>query len=60
MLDELQVKFTMSQGKDNVVVNWLSSDHDLVKCLFRQLLQGLEYLHKNEIIHRWDGQHHLA
>lgn len=36
MLDELQVKFTLSQ----------------VKCLFRQLLEGLDHLHKNDIIHR--------
>lgn len=37
MLDELHVKFSMSE----------------VKCLFRQLLEGLEYLHKNGIIHRY-------
>ena len=24
-----------------------------VKCLFRQLLEGLDYLHRNEIIHRY-------
>lgn len=36
MLDELNVKFTMSQ----------------VKCLFRQVLEGIDYLHRNDIIHR--------
>ncbi|KAI4086559.1 MAG: hypothetical protein LQ344_007462 [Seirophora lacunosa] len=36
LLDELRVKFTMSQ----------------IKCLFRQLLLGLDYLHSNDIIHR--------
>ncbi|KAL8901090.1 MAG: hypothetical protein Q9207_005377 [Kuettlingeria erythrocarpa] len=36
LLDELRVEFTMSQ----------------VKCLFRQLLLGLEYLHRNDILHR--------
>lgn len=36
MLDELNVKFTMSQ----------------VKCLFRQVLEGVDYLHRNDIIHR--------
>ncbi|MCJ1382109.1 hypothetical protein MMC17_005221 [Xylographa soralifera] len=36
LLDELNVQFTLSQ----------------VKCLFRQLLEGLDYLHKNDIIHR--------
>lgn len=35
-MDELKVKFTLSQ----------------VKCLARQLLEGLEYLHRNDIIHR--------
>jgi hypothetical protein len=24
----------------------------VVKCLFRQVLEGVEYLHKNDIIHR--------
>ncbi|MCJ1388011.1 hypothetical protein MMC18_000855 [Xylographa bjoerkii] len=36
LLDELNVQFSLSQ----------------VKCLFRQLLGGLDYLHKNDIIHR--------
>lgn len=35
-MDELKVQFTLSQ----------------VKCLARQLLEGLEYLHRNDIIHR--------
>lgn len=25
----------------------------VVKCLFRQLLDGLDHLHKNDIIHRY-------
>ncbi|KAL8645697.1 MAG: hypothetical protein Q9210_006565, partial [Variospora velana] len=36
LLDEIRVKFTMSQ----------------IKCLFRQLLSGLDYLHSNDIVHR--------
>ncbi|MCJ1287089.1 hypothetical protein MMC26_006437 [Xylographa opegraphella] len=36
LLDELNVRFSLSQ----------------VKCLFRQLLEGLDHLHKNDIIHR--------
>lgn len=36
MVDELKVKFTLSQ----------------VKCLFRQVLEGISYLHMNDIIHR--------
>ncbi|KAF2812069.1 Pkinase-domain-containing protein [Mytilinidion resinicola] len=36
LMDELKVKFTLSQ----------------VKCLARQLLEGLEYIHRNDIIHR--------
>ncbi|KAL8729167.1 MAG: hypothetical protein Q9166_004906 [cf. Caloplaca sp. 2 TL-2023] len=36
LLDELRVKFTMSQ----------------TKCLSRQLLLALEYLHKSDIVHR--------
>ncbi|KAA6411643.1 MAG: cyclin-dependent kinase 10-like [Lasallia pustulata] len=36
LLDELRVKFSLSQ----------------VKCLFRQLLEGIDHLHKNDIIHR--------
>ncbi|KZF19046.1 Pkinase-domain-containing protein [Xylona heveae TC161] len=36
LLDEQKVKFTMGQ----------------VKCLFRQVLEGIEYLHRNDIIHR--------
>lgn len=35
-MDELKVRFTLSQ----------------VKCLAQQLLEGLEYLHRNDIIHR--------
>ncbi|KAI9789100.1 MAG: hypothetical protein M1816_006350 [Peltula sp. TS41687] len=36
LLDEVNVRFSLSE----------------VKCLFRQLLSGLEYLHRHEIIHR--------
>jgi len=36
LLDELRVKFSLSQ----------------VKCLFRQLLEGVDFLHRNDIIHR--------
>ncbi|MCJ1475068.1 hypothetical protein MMC13_003728 [Lambiella insularis] len=36
LLDELNVRFTLSQ----------------VKCLFKQLLEGLDYLNRNDIIHR--------
>ncbi|KAI9805701.1 MAG: hypothetical protein M1833_005194 [Piccolia ochrophora] len=36
LMDELGVTYRLSE----------------VKCLFRQLLEGLEYLHRNDIIHR--------
>lgn len=54
MLDELQVQFTLSQGR---ILRSFGKDYELtlgpVKCVFRQLLEGLDYLHKNDIIHRY-------
>ncbi len=55
MLDELHVKFTMSQGDFRTRVSrnrLLIALLPAVKCLFRQLLESLEYLHRNDIIHR--------
>ena len=54
MLDDLNVKFSMSEGQSR----YNARDRRtlrlvLVKCLFRQLLEGLDYLHKNDIIHRY-------
>lgn len=59
MLDELQVKFTMSQGRNmRLLFPHISLTDGLivVKCLFRQLLEGLDYLHRNEVIHRYDSE----
>ena len=54
MLDELQVKFTPSQGTLKISNNPHNAmlTRSLVKCLFRQLLEGLEYLHRCDIVHR--------
>lgn len=54
LLDELHVKFTMSQGLSYRSLEEVKpfAEHVLVKCLFRQLLEGLDYLHRNDIIHR--------
>ena len=54
MLDELRVRFTMSQGWfPGQCLSSLTNGWVEVKCLFRQLLESLDYLHRNEIIHRY-------
>ena len=55
-MDELKVQFTLSQGKRSQAFRFsfraILIALDIVKCLARQLLEGLEYLHRNDIIHR--------
>ena len=56
MVDELNVKFTMSQGKQVKILLSVVARADwfyTVKCLFRQVLEGIDYLHMNDIIHRY-------
>jgi hypothetical protein len=36
-----------------VKVRGLTGELTVVKCLFRQVLEGVDYLHKNDIIHRF-------
>ena len=60
VLDDLRVKFTLSEG---TWVQWLGSGLQMklnvilmvgaVKSLTKQLLEGVEYIHRNNIIHRY-------
>ena len=61
LLDDLRVRFTLSQGMfcafplSNIVtvIDFMELLGVEVKGLMKQLLEGVEYIHKHDIIHRY-------
>jgi len=62
LLDELRVDFSLSEGM--FFYHFLFSLSILliyvVKCLMKQLMEGVEYIHKQDIIHRYVLTHHIS
>ena len=68
LLDDLRVRFTLSQGmlrapslsEKVTVVDFTELLGVEVKSLLKQLLEGVEYIHKHDIIHRYTSRKCLS